>query len=176
MRIHLKTFGCSANHAESEMMAGLLSDKHTFSDCKKSDAVVINACTVKGDDTVLRYIRTVKEENPQKRIIIGGCLSATLRKQVQTIDPTASFITTQNIHDINDAVDTPGLVQLRATKKPKLLLPRAQTQSGIAIIPISNGCMDHCTYCSTKLSKGNLQSYPPADILEEMNQSIEHAA
>ena len=30
----------------------------------------------------------------------------------------------------------------------------------IEIVPISEGCLGHCTYCKTRFARGRLQSYP----------------
>ncbi len=173
MRVHTKTFGCSANVAESEIMEGLLSKEHDIIDSEEqADTILINACTVKGDKTVLDEVRRLKSNYPNTKLVIGGCLTPTLRASVSQLDSQASFLTTHNVHQINSVVSsrTP-LTLLQPDIQPKVLLPRKRKNANIAIIPISNGCLDHCTYCSTKLSKGNLVSYPEEMILEEVRRS-----
>lgn len=41
-----------------------------------------------------------------------------------------------------------------------LALPKIRKNPLIEIIPISTGCLNHCTYCKTKLARGELASYP----------------
>ena len=47
--IYIKTYGCSANFAESETMAGLLeeSGSHIVDRSEDADVIIVNACTVK---------------------------------------------------------------------------------------------------------------------------------
>jgi Radical SAM superfamily len=39
----------------------------------------------------------------------------------------------------------------------------------LQILPISTGCLNNCTYCSTKYARGNLGSYP----IEQLRQRVE---
>jgi MiaB-like tRNA modifying enzyme len=168
MKIHLKTFGCSANTAESEMMAGLLSKHHDMVDSQTdSDVVVINSCTVKGDETVLKEIRALKQQKPAVQLVIGGCLSPTLRASVKEMDPGASFLSTHNLTSISRILGGE-----KETNTQKIGLPRVRNNSTIGILPISNGCLDHCTYCSTKTIKGNLVSFSPDDIVADAQKMI----
>ncbi|MBD3318427.1 tRNA (N(6)-L-threonylcarbamoyladenosine(37)-C(2))-methylthiotransferase [Candidatus Woesearchaeota archaeon] len=174
MNIYVRTFGCSANIAESEMMAGLLGQEHTIvTELSCADLVLVNACTVKGDFTVLREIRKIKQQYPRLRLVIAGCLSPSLRQRVTAIDHKTSFLNTHHVHNVCQVVSAKEPVQiLSLNKKPKLALPRQRKNNAIAIIPISNGCLDHCSYCSTKLIKGQLVSYPIPLICQEVSNAI----
>jgi MiaB-like tRNA modifying enzyme len=42
----------------------------------------------------------------------------------------------------------------------------------IGIVPIASGCVDHCAYCSVKLIKGHIYSYPQERIIEEVKNNL----
>ena len=42
----------------------------------------------------------------------------------------------------------------------------------VGIVNIEEGCLDACAYCSTRLVKGRLRSYPAADILQQVKRLV----
>jgi MiaB-like tRNA modifying enzyme len=48
----------------------------------------------------------------------------------------------------------------------------SQMTSADAIIPISSGCLGSCTYCITKVARGNLQSHGPDVLIESMKKVL----
>jgi MiaB-like tRNA modifying enzyme len=42
----------------------------------------------------------------------------------------------------------------------------------VGIVEISSGCMSECTFCQTKLAKGDLQSYRIGDITRQVKQEL----
>ncbi|MFC1768725.1 hypothetical protein ACFLZX_03080 [Nanoarchaeota archaeon] len=68
VNVYFETHGCSANLSESEGMVGLL-EKSGFiivNDITKSDVVVINSCTVKGEEKMVRIVKKLIELHPQR--------------------------------------------------------------------------------------------------------------
>ncbi|MBW3005038.1 hypothetical protein KY310_04365, partial [Candidatus Woesearchaeota archaeon] len=105
--ICIKTYGCSANFAEAEMMKGLLAeaDFKIVDDVKEAFMVILNVCTVKGDDSALKEIRKIKEEHPYKKIIISGCIPKHLVEPIRALVPEASLVNTHNIGKIVSVVE-----------------------------------------------------------------------
>ena len=54
----------------------------------------------------------------------------------------------------------------------KIGLPKVRLNPVIGIVEIANGCMSECTFCQTKLSKGDLQSYRIGDIVRQIETEI----
>ena len=106
-KVYVQTHGCSTNFSESEVMAGLLSEAgfETADDKESSDIIIINVCTVKGENTALREIRKIKEEFPGKKLIAAGCLTNVLVKNARKIDESISLINTHNIKSICEFVE-----------------------------------------------------------------------
>ncbi|MEK6890953.1 MAG: radical SAM protein, partial [Nanoarchaeota archaeon] len=146
MKIYIKTYGCQANISDSEILAGrLLEEGNTLVDNEfDADKIIVNTCSVKNktQSKIIYYISEVEKSYPNKEIEVGGCL-------VKSVDLTKKF---PNIHII-DTINT-----------NKLNGNIIRTNKDIGIIQISQGCLNSCTFCSTKLARGVLKSYRIGDI------------
>jgi len=172
-RIFIQTHGCSTNFSESEVMSGLLAEAgfETVNNKEESAIIIINVCTVKGENTALREIKKTKEEFPDKKLVIAGCITNSIIKDTREIDENTSFINTHNIKSICEIVEEvlqDNIVELLTKEKEiKLNLPKVRKNPVIGIIPILNSCKGNCSYCSVKSIKGKLLSYPAEDIVKE---------
>lgn len=177
--IYIQTHGCSANVAESEAMMGLLVNAgfKIVDEMEYSDVNIINICTVKGPTVPLREIRKFTEQFPEKKLIITGCITRDIIPPIRKINQEAGLINTHNIHRITDAVEEAlqgNVLEALTQDRPiKILLPKIRTNKVVGIIPIASGCADFCTYCSVKLIKGNIFSYPEAYVVNEVKKNIE---
>lgn len=54
-----------------------------------------------------------------------------------------------------------------------LSLPKIRKNPLIEIIAINSGCLNQCTYCKTKHSRGDLVSYSPQEIVDRAKQAFE---
>ena len=177
--IYVQTHGCSANLVESEAMMGLLTKAglHIVDEMEYSDVNIINICTVKGLTVPMREIRKFTEQFPDKKLIVTGCITKDIIPQIRKTNQNASLINTHNIHRIVEAVEESlqgnVLEALTQERIIKAELPKVRTNKVIGIIPIASGCDDFCTYCSVKLIKGNIFTYPEAYIVNEVKKNIE---
>lgn len=181
-KIFFKTFGCSVNFSEGEIMQGLLV-KAGFEIVNKpedSDVIILNICTVKGENKALKEIRLAKENFPYKKLVIAGCITKKIITQAKEIAPDVSLVNTHNIKEIVSVVeetlnDNPIAV-IAKTKEIKLNLPRVMRNKVIGIVPISSGCNFQCSYCSVTYVKGRLFSYPNEAILEQIIRHINNGS
>ncbi len=182
VRIQLTTQGCSANVRESELMAGLLERSgyavaHTNGHIAASDVHIVNICTVKKDNTPLHEIRRIKRENPHSKIIAAGCITDSIVPKIKQLDPSISFVNTHNFGKIGSVVEQSMLgntVELLDKKyEVKVDLPSVRKNPVIGIVPILNGCNYFCTFCSTKLVKGKLFSYPMDSIRNDVKAHVQ---
>ncbi len=168
MKVHVKSYGCSANMAEGEQIKGQYAE---LSEEKDADLVVINICTVKGDKNALDEIKAVKKQYPNKRIAIAGCITPSIVQPIKLIDPNAVLVNTHHIDNISTLVNT-RTDALTHARPIKLLQPRVRTNPVVGIVPISSGCLDACAFCSTRLVKGVLFSFPPEIIVKEVEKCV----
>jgi len=169
MKVHVKSFGCSANHAEAEIIKGQYAD--SLADEQNADMIVLNICTVKGDKNSLNEIKKIKETYPDKKLTITGCVTPSIVEPIKQIDPEARLITTHHITNLQQLVNT-KTDALTHAKPIKLLQPRVRMNPVVGIVPISSGCLDACAFCSTRLVKGTLFSFPPETIVKEVEKCV----
>jgi len=176
--IHFITQGCSSNLRESELMMGLL-DNSGYKIVEKeddSDVNVVNICTVKGDTTALREIRRLKKQFPEKKLVVAGCITESIVPKVKNIDEGISFVNTHNFGRISTVVENSlngNVLELLGKRyEQKVNLPSVRKNPVIGIVPILNGCNYFCTFCSTKLVKGKLFSYPMDAIRQDVKSHL----
>jgi len=177
--IYVQTHGCSANLVESEAMMGLLTKAglNIVDEMEYSDVNILNICTVKGNNVPLKEIRKFTEQFPDKKLVVTGCITKDIIPQIRKINQEASLINTHNIHKIVEAVEESlqgnVLEALTQERIIKAELPKVRTNKVIGIVPIASGCDDFCSYCSVKLIKGNIFTYPESYVVNEVNKNIE---
>ena len=96
----INTYGCSANVADSERMAGLLQQAHFLmvEDIKDADVVIFNTCTVKGpsESAFFKNLAIFKKDYPYKLVVIAGCIPQADPQKLKAY----SAVGTQSIHHI----------------------------------------------------------------------------
>jgi threonylcarbamoyladenosine tRNA methylthiotransferase CDKAL1 len=179
MRVFIKSFGCSTNLADGEVLAGCLAQSgYTLvNDVACADVVIYNTCAVKGP-TENRIIDVLKRVPGNKKLVVAGCLPLVNFERLQSevrfdgvVGPAAGEkIATvvkhvsngEKITDLKAAVDT----------KPRLNLPRLQLNPAISIIPISYGCLGACAYCCVVFARGHLRSCSIREIVERVKSDL----
>ncbi len=180
LRIYIETYGCSANQAESEIMAGLLEDAgfRLVDGMEDSDLVLINTCFVKTptEQKILDRIRGIVKQHPDKKMIIAGCMPEARHRTLESIAPGVSMVSTHNVTRIADAVRRAAeggrVLFVGKTDEKKLGCPRTRRNRLIGITEISQGCDGDCAYCCVRLAKGRLRCYPPADIANDVENAL----
>ncbi|MBW2997928.1 tRNA (N(6)-L-threonylcarbamoyladenosine(37)-C(2))-methylthiotransferase [Candidatus Woesearchaeota archaeon] len=176
-KIFFKTSGCSNNQAESEIMKGLTSEYfESAKSIEESDIIVFNICTVKGDDVALSSIKKIKEEFPNKILIVGGCVPEHMIKNIRKVDSSCGILNTHNLDKILEVIEETinnNPIQVMSPEKiNKTKFKRIRTNKFVGIIPISNSCLGSCTYCSVKPIKGDFYSFPPEEIIEDVKEAL----
>jgi MiaB-like tRNA modifying enzyme len=181
-KIYIQTHGCSANSVDSEIMMGILTkeDFQIVEDMEASDVIVLNICTVKGNSHALKEIKKFTGQFSEKKLIIAGCIPRDLIPQIRSINQNASLINTHNIHKIREVIEESlqgnileALTQERVIKSD---LPKIKTSKVIGIVPIASGCADSCAYCSVRLIKGKIFSYPQESIIKSVEKNVEQSS
>ena len=61
---------------------------------------------------------------------------------------------------------------LEDTDLSKVGIPKIRLNPAVGIVEIANGCMSECTFCQTKLAKGDLKSYRIGDIVRQVKREL----
>ncbi len=174
--VFIKTWGCAANKAESEIMAGILSKLgfYMVRSYESAQIVIFNTCGVKQTtkNKILFELKRTQQEMKDKIFIVTGCLPEIDYKAVKEAIPSANIISTNYITKIGTFIrkilDGERIEILGKEKSIKVGLPKIRENKVIDIVPVCSGCLMNCSYCATKLAKGDLFSYPPTKIIQEI--------
>lgn len=172
MRVYFKTYGCSLNQSDSEVMAGLLAEAGFMitTDPERADIVIVNSCVVKGptEQKVLRYIQDLKH----KYVVITGCMPQTMPEKLKGYSMLGPTHITDIVEAVEETVNGNSYVSLTFEDAERLNLPHVRTNKIVEIIPVSRGCLGSCSYCIVNKARGKLKSYPKEDILRQFRKSI----
>jgi MiaB-like tRNA modifying enzyme len=176
-KIFVEAYGCSASFADSEMISGLIvNGGHTLvDDHSESDLNVIVTCSVK-DATANKMIHRIKSLK-SKPLVVAGCLPKAEKDTVEKFNQNASLLGPNSLGKTLQVIDHTlkgrKLVALEDSDLSKVGLPKVRLNPVVGIVEIASGCMSECTFCQTKLSKGDLTSYRIGDIVRQVENEID---
>jgi len=155
---YIITFGCQANKADSEKIAGYFISKGFKPAKKKEDAdlIILNTCSVRksAEDRVVGQVLNfakLKIKNKKLKIILTGCMMRYDKKFLKELVP-----------GVDEFVKFKDLIQ-----KSKLINRKSKTHAWVQIM---EGCNNFCTYCVVPFSRGREISRPFNEILQEVNE------
>jgi threonylcarbamoyladenosine tRNA methylthiotransferase CDKAL1 len=179
MHVFVKSFGCSANLANGEVLAGCLAKAgyKLANSASAADVVIYNTCAVKGP-TENRAIETLKRTPHGKKVIVTGCLPIInferLRQEARfdgAIGPAAGEKITEVVRRV---MEGEKIVYLDSSlyAKPELSLPQLRSNPVISVLPVSYGCLGSCAYCCVVFARGHLRSYTINEITEKVQKDL----
>ena len=194
-KVFMKTYGCSFNQLDSEIMLGKLKKENfkIVSVPENANLIIINSCTVKNLAETKFFQDIRKYTNQGKKIMVSGCITQAEESYLNTKLKNISVIGTNDLDKVihvakQTLLDNPiqiisklgrkkELEERRIEKeKLRLLSPKVKKNKLIEIIPINEGCLNTCSFCKTKQARGNLFSYSPEIIKQSMETAIKNGA
>lgn len=166
MKIYLRTFGCRANHYDTEAVRALAeaSGHSIVADAREADVAVFNSCavTAQAEAELRKVVRRAARERPALRSIVMGCAAA-----LDDARPAALRIRSlPGVSDVVAGADLPGIAGALGLVEPAAIRTRAQSGAR-ALLRIQDGCDEHCTFCATTLARGANRSRPIDVLVEE---------
>ena len=164
-RYFIKTFGCQQNVADSERLASYYEARGMTpgtgqEDC---DVLILNTCVIrdKAEERVYGQMKSLKEKLGDKmpHVVVTGCLVGSAARV-----PGGKMMKRLK-HRLPDAEILP-LEDIGFEHAPK------RKSGKEASIVISNGCNNFCAFCIVPFARGKEISRPYAEILEEVQESI----
>jgi threonylcarbamoyladenosine tRNA methylthiotransferase CDKAL1 len=171
LRVCVWSFGCSANVANGEVLAGCLATAGFIlvNAVDDADIVIFNTCAVKGP-TENRVIDAIKKTPGNKKIVVAGCLPLVsferLCREVRFDGVVGASVGEAIVDVVYRVAAGQSVCDLTVDGKPGLGLPRIAQNPIVSIVPISYGCLGSCAYCCVILARGKLRSYGIEEIVE----------
>lgn len=189
MKFFITTFGCQANERDSETIAGLLQNMgyEQTDQPVEADIHIFNTCCVreKAENKVLSQVgelKVLKEQNPDLIIGICGCMvqQEGITEKIRQRAPHVDLIFgTHNIRQLPELITN---IQKTKQAQVSVLPDTAEIVEGLpayrqypfkALINITYGCNNFCTYCIVPYVRGREKSRKPENILTEIRQLTE---
>ena len=179
MQIYLKNYGCSANQADTQLLAGCLAKAgyklaHSAS---AADVIIYNTCAVKGP-TENRVIEALKRAPQGKKLIVAGCLPLInferLNREVRfdgAVGPAAGDAIVDVVRRVLEGEKVVSL-EGALTAKPSLSLPLLRSNKVVSVIPIGYGCLGSCAYCCVVFARGHVRSYTIKEVTERLQRDL----
>ncbi len=146
MKFYVESYGCTMNQGETEMIAESWEHEgeERVDSLEEADKALIGTCVVIGktEERMKRRIEEIQKE--VSKVVVSGCLpSIDSSEEVEKMfsrSPSRCDLDLLEPHDV------------------KMTLPVERDDGPIGTIPIASGCYGDCSYCITKLARGNLKS------------------
>jgi threonylcarbamoyladenosine tRNA methylthiotransferase CDKAL1 len=179
MHVFVKNYGCSANLADGEVLAGCLAEAgyELVGSAPEADMVIYNTCAVKGP-TENRVIAALKRAPKGKKVIVAGSLPLInferLCREVRfdgAVGPAAGEKIVNAVRCVmagEKVVDLEGAL----TAKPSLSLPKLRSNPVVSVLPVSYGCLGSCAYCCVVSARGRLRSYTVTEVAERLRKDL----
>ncbi len=168
----IKTFGCKTNQTESAVMEEkLISANFTPAENIEScDYYIFNSCAVtqEAEKKLLYAIKSVKNKNPNTKIMLTGCY-AQLNKDVENpfVDKVFGIYEKPDIVNIilSDEKSVVSDINSHKAFRYEKLSTYNRTR---ATIKIQDGCNNRCSYCTICIARGLSRSCKTEDIIEQI--------
>lgn len=154
-KLYLKTFGCAQNESDSERIKTYYQEKgyKLVEDWKEAHLVVINSCVIRESAENRVYglidkIRKAESLKSKRKIILTGCLVPISKKTIKGVD------------------------EMLPIKKISFDIEALRDKKRAALITISSGCNNYCSYCIVPYARGKEISRKLEDILKEVDNAI----
>ncbi|MFL6362009.1 MAG: radical SAM protein, partial [Nitrososphaeraceae archaeon] len=177
-KVWVEAYGCAASKADSEMIAGQLkSCGYELARYEEESSLnIIVTCSVK-DATEHKMLHRIGELTKAKKpAVLAGCLPKADKDRVEYLFPSASLLGPHSIDKtidvVNSAFSGKKMVILDDSLSNKINIPRIRLNPVVGIVEIATGCMSDCTFCQTKLAKGEIRSYPAGEILRQIQHDV----
>lgn len=176
-RVFIETYGCTLNHADSDIMKGIL-EEAGYLLSPDSPIFILNTCAVKETTENKLIYRIGKLKAEGKKLVIAGCLGMEPnQKRVRETDPDAVIVLPDAVSQIVEAVECAERGEAKTFNggRGKGTLPRIYT-APILRIGAQDGCVGNCYFCQTKIARPKLASIPVREIKRWAEEGVKRGA
>lgn len=179
--LFMVSLGCPKNLVDTEIMLHNLQQAGymVIDDAQQADLLLVNTCgfiqsaVEEAIDTILE-LAVYKEENPQQRLVVTGCMVQRYGHDLLAELPEVDlFVGLDDFFRLDALLDDATSAQLIVQPGPARFLMdsshrrRLATPSFRAFLKITEGCDNRCSYCMIPSIRGPRRSRGMEDLLIE---------
>ena len=173
MRVFLQTFGCRANHYDSEMARAMIerAGHVVVGSAAEADVALFNSCAVtrEAEADLRAAVRRAARAQPAIRSVIMGCATGLA---AQRGDVSLSAL--PGVEELIGGADALALARALDLPNDSADIRAAAQTSVRALLRVQDGCDEHCTFCATTLARGANRSRHPDALVAEARLLAEH--
>jgi tRNA-2-methylthio-N6-dimethylallyladenosine synthase len=183
-KLYIESYGCQMNFSDSEIVASILADEgyNTTQNLEDADLVLVNTCSIrdKAEQTVrkrLEKYNAVKRINPKMKVGVLGCMAERLKEKFldeekivdMVVGPDAYKDLPNLLREVEDGQDAVNVILSKDETYGDVSPVRLNSNGINALVSITRGCDNMCTFCVVPFTRGRERSRDPQSILEEVN-------
>jgi tRNA-2-methylthio-N6-dimethylallyladenosine synthase len=183
-KLFIESYGCAMNFSDSEVVASILSSNgyNTTNILEEADLVLINTCSIrdKAEQTIrkrLQKYNAVKRDlNPNMKVGVLGCMAERLKEkfldQEKIVDlvvgPDAYKDLPNLLADVDEGRDAINVILSKDETYGDISPVRLMSNGITALVSITRGCDNMCTFCVVPFTRGRERSREPQSIISEI--------
>ncbi|RMA66531.1 tRNA (N6-isopentenyl adenosine(37)-C2)-methylthiotransferase MiaB [Ulvibacter antarcticus] len=187
-KLFIESYGCQMNFSDSEIVASILADQgyNTTQRLEDADLVLVNTCSIrdKAEQTVrkrLEKYNAVKRINPGMKVGVLGCMAERLKEKFldeekivdMVVGPDAYKDLPNLLKEVEAGRDAVNVVLSKEETYGDISPVRLGTNGINALVSITRGCDNMCTFCVVPFTRGRERSRDPQSILKEIQDLAE---
>lgn len=168
MKIFFDTVGCRLNQAEIERMAAEFKagGHEIVASPGKADMVIVNTCAVTAaaaSDS--RQKARQASRAGAKNILLTGCWATVSPRDAALLENVTQVIANDEKDGIPQRIMGDSSMDLEPMERNPLPGIHRRTR---AFIKVQDGCDNHCTFCITRIARGESKSVGKENILQQV--------
>lgn len=183
-KLFIESYGCAMNFSDSEIVASILQKEgfNTTKNLEDADLVLVNTCSIrdKAEQTVrkrLQKYNAVKRINPKMKVGVLGCMAERLKSKFLeeekivdlVVGPDAYKDLPNLISEVEEGRNAVNVILSKDETYGDISPVRLQSNGVSALVSITRGCDNMCTFCVVPFTRGRERSRDPQSIIEEVN-------
>jgi len=182
-KLFIESYGCAMNFSDSEIVASILSMNgyNTTQVLEEADLVLVNTCSIrdKAEQTIrkrLEKYNAVKRINPKMKVGVLGCMAERLKSQFLeeekivdlVVGPDAYKDLPNLLSEVEEGRDAINVILSKDETYGDISPVRLMSNGITALVSITRGCDNMCTFCVVPFTRGRERSREPQSIINEI--------
>ncbi|RTZ03055.1 tRNA (N6-isopentenyl adenosine(37)-C2)-methylthiotransferase MiaB [Flavobacterium bomense] len=182
-KLFIESYGCAMNFSDSEIVASILSSNgyNTTQILEEADLVLVNTCSIrdKAEQTIrkrLEKYNAVKRINPKMKVGVLGCMAERLKSKFLeeekivdlVVGPDAYKDLPNLLQEVEEGRDAINVILSKDETYGDISPVRLMSNGITALVSITRGCDNMCTFCVVPFTRGRERSREPQSIMKEI--------
>ena len=183
-KLFIESYGCAMNFSDSEIVASILADGgyNTTSILEEADLVLVNTCSIrdKAEQTIRKrlqkYNAVKRDVNPNMKVGVLGCMAERLKEKFLdeekivdlVVGPDAYKDLPNLLAEVEEGRNAINVILSKDETYGDISPVRLMSNGITALVSITRGCDNMCTFCVVPFTRGRERSREPQSIMAEI--------